>query len=260
MNEGMVREGAVGEQGMGEGIAGIWPLSQVERVIDVFVAPSKTFADIRRSTSWWLPFLLLVLMTFGVTGVIDKQVGFERVAENQVHLSPKQEEAMNQLPPDQRATRLRISGKVTRYISYGSPLLILLFSAFGALILWGTFNFGLGARTTFRQMFAVWMYASLPRLLSGLVTIPTLLFGGNAESFNIKEPVGTNVGYYLPDAAPWLKAALGFIDVIGLWNLALLVIGTSIVARVKVGSAAAAVVGWWLLALFVSVAAAAAFS
>ena len=28
-------------------------LSEVERVVDTFVAPSKTFADIGRSSKWW---------------------------------------------------------------------------------------------------------------------------------------------------------------------------------------------------------------
>ena len=252
-------EGPMSETVARESVAG-GGLSQAERVVDTFVAPSRTFADILRDTSWWLPFVLLLMVTLGVTYTMDRKVGFERVSENQVHLSPKTEEQMSQLTPEQRASRMAISAKITRYISYTSPLLILLFSAIGALVLWGSFNFGLGARTTFGQMFAVWIYASLPRLLAGLLTMVTLIFGSNAESFNIKEPVGTNIGYYLPDAAPWLKAALGFVDVIGLWNLALLILGTSIVARVKLGSAAAVVVGWWLLGLLLSVGAAAAFS
>lgn len=236
------------------------PLSETERVIDTFVAPSKTFTDIRRNQSWWMPFVLLLLVTLGVTYTMGRQVGFERISENQIHLSPKTEDAMSQLTPEQRASRMAMSSKITKYISYASPLLILVFSAIGALVLWASFNFGLGAKTTFGQMFAVWMYASLPRLLAGLLTAATLWFGNNAESFNIKEPVGTNIGYYLPDAAPWLKAALGFVDVIGLWNLALLVIGTAIVARVKIGSAAAVVIGWWLLILLLSVGGTAAFS
>ena len=235
-------------------------LSEVERVVDTFVAPSKTFTDILRNTSWWLPFVLLLFVTIGVTFAVDRQVGFERVSENQIRLSPKAEEAMSQLTPEQRTARIAISAKITRYASYASPLIILLFSALGALVLWGSFNFGLGARTTFSQMFAVWIYASMPRLLSGLLTAATLFFGNNAESFNIKDPVGTNIGYYLPDAAPWLKAALGFVDIIGLWNLVLLIIGTAIVARVKTSSAAAVVVGWWLLGLLLSVGAAAAFN
>jgi Yip1 domain len=235
-------------------------LSQVERVVDTFIAPSKTFTDILRNTSWWLPFLLAVLVTVGVTFVIDKQVGFERVVENVIHASPKQEDQLSSLTPEQRATRMKGMATGYRYTSYASPIFILIFSAVGALVLWGSFNFGLGARTTFGQMFCLWMYCSLPRLLSGLLTIVTIYFGGNAESFDLKNPVGTNIGYYLPDAAPWLKTALGFFDVIGIWTLVLLIIGTAIVAKVSLGKAAAVIVGWWVLILMISVATAAAFN
>jgi hypothetical protein len=41
--------------------------------------------------------------------------------------------------------------------------------------------------------------------------------------------------------------------VIGIWNLVLLVIGTSIVAKVSRGKAAAVVVGWWVIVLVLSV-------
>jgi len=235
-------------------------LTQVARVVDTFVAPTKTFTDILRSTSWWLPFLLAVLVTVGVTFTIDKQVGFDRVVENIIHSSPKQEDQLASLTPEQRATRIKSMAVGYRYTSYASPILILIFSAIGALVNWGSFNFGLGARTTYSQMFSVWMYAALPKLLSGLLTIITLCFGGNADSFDLKNPVGTNIAYYLPDAAPWLKSALGFFDIIGIWNVILLIIGTSIVAKVSRGKAAAIVVGWWVLILIISIATAAAFS
>ena len=135
-----------------------------------------------------------------------------------------------------------------------------MFSALAALVLWASFNFGLGARTTYGQIFCLWMYCSLPRLLASLITVIMLCFGGSPESFNLKEPVGTNLAYYLPDASPWLKALLGFGDVIGIWVLVLLVIGGAIVAKKSIGQAAAVVVGWWLLIVLVSVAATAAFS
>jgi hypothetical protein len=235
-------------------------LSQTERVVDTFLAPTRTFADILRSTTWWLPFLLAVLVTIGVTFTIDRQVGFERVVENTIHSSPKQEEQLSSLTPEQRAARVKGMAAGYRYVSYASPVFILVFSAIGALVLWGTFNFGLGAQTTFAQMFCLWMYASLPRLLSGLLTVLTICFGGNAESFDLKNPVGTNLGYYLPDAAPWLKTALSFFDVIGIWSLILLVLGTAIVAKVSRGRAAAVIIGWWVLIFIISVATTAAFN
>jgi hypothetical protein len=235
-------------------------LSQVERVVDTFVAPKKTFTDILRNTSWWLPFVLLVLVTLGTTVVVEKQVGWARVAENQIHQSPKQEEAIANLPPDQKASRMQITATIYRYTSYCSFAFILVFVAIFALIYWASFNFGLGAKTTFGQMFAVCMYASLPRLLIGLLTILTLLFGNSADSYDMKNPVGTNLGYFMPDSAPALRAALGFFDVIGLWQLALLVIGTAIVAKVSTGKAAAVVVGWWVLGMLATVGIAAATS
>jgi hypothetical protein len=232
-------------------------LSQVERVVDTFVAPSKTFTDILRSTSWWLPFVLLVLVTWASTVVVEKQVGWDRVSENQIHQNPKAEERMANLTPEQRAAQVRLSANITRYVSYGSFVLILLFVAIFALIYWASFNFGLGAKTTFGQMFAVCMYAGLPRLLTGLLTILTLLFGNSADTYDVRNPVGTNLAYFMPDAGPALKAALSFFDVIGLWNLVLLIIGTAIVAKVSKGKAAAVVVGWWVLGLLISVAIAA---
>ena len=235
-------------------------LSQAERVVDTFVAPSKTFRDILRNASWWLPFLLLVLVTLGTTAVVDRQVGFERVAENQIHQSPKQEERMSALTPEQKAVQMRGMAKGYRYSSYGSFVFILIFVAIMALLYWATFNFGLGASTTFGQMFAVIMYASLPRLLTGLLTIVTVMFGGSPEAYDMRNPVGTNPAYYMPDAAAWLRAALGFLDVMGLWQLVLLVIGTAIVAKVSRGKAAAVVVGWWLAGMIVSVGVAAATS
>jgi hypothetical protein len=235
-------------------------LSQVERVVDTFIAPSKTFKDILRSTSWWMPFLLLVLVTLGSTVVIEKQVGWGRVAENQIHQNPKQEEAMSSLTPEQRASRMDVTAKVWRYLSYGSFAFILFFVGIFSLIYWASFNFGLGAKTTYGQVFAVSMYASLPRLLTGLLSILTLLFGNSADSYDARNPVGTNLAYYLPDSGPALKAALGFFDIIGIWQLALLVIGMAIVAKVSTGKAAAVVVGWWVLGLIISVGIAAATS
>jgi hypothetical protein len=235
-------------------------LSQVERVVDTFVAPTKTFTDVLRNTSWWLPFLLAVVVSVGVSFAIDKQVGFDRVVENVLHQSPSQEEQLSSLTPEQRSVQVGRMATGYRYTAYASPIIILIITAIGALVLWATFNFALGAHTTFGQMFCVWMYASLPRLLTGVLEVLTVWFGGNAESFDLKNPVGTNLGYYLPDAAPWLKTALSFFDVIGIWTLVLLVIGTAIVAKVSRGKAAAVVIGWWVLVMIISVASAAAFS
>jgi hypothetical protein len=199
-------------------------------------------------------------MTLAVAFTIDKQVGFEQVSETQIQMNPKQAEQLADLTPEARADRMRIVVLSYRYGTYASPMFLLALSAFAALVLWVSFNFGLGARTTYGQMLCLWMYCWLPHLLSGLVTIVRLTLGGGAENFDLKMPVGTNLGYYFADAPAWLRSLFGFVDIIGIWGLVLLVIGGAIVAKVKVGQAAAVVIGWWLLIVLVSTAATAAFS
>jgi hypothetical protein len=222
-------------------------LSQVERVVDTFIAPSKTFTDILRNTSWWLPFLLLLLSTVASSYVVQKQVGFDRVYTNMMHDSPKAEDRINQMDPAQKAKMLSIGETQVKLSSYGAFVFLLIFFALYALIVWASFNFGLGARTTYPQVFAVTFYAALPYLLLSLLTIITLYAGGNAEAYDVKNPVGTNPAYYMADAAPWLKSILSSLDVVKIWSNVLMVIGMAIVARKTIMQSAVIIGVLWLL-------------
>ena len=143
-------------------------LSQMERVVNTFVAPTATFKDILRSSSWWLPFVLMALATLGVTVAIQHKVGWRQVVETQIQMSPNQQSQLASLTPAQQA--MQMHGMVLGYqiTSYASPVLVLAFSALAALLLWVTFNFGLGARAKYGQIFCLWMYCSLPHLLAVL--------------------------------------------------------------------------------------------
>jgi hypothetical protein len=35
------------------------PLSEGARLVNTFIAPSKTFTDLGRNASWWAPFILI---------------------------------------------------------------------------------------------------------------------------------------------------------------------------------------------------------
>jgi len=228
----------------GSGDAG---LSQVERVVDTFVAPSKTFKDILRSTSWWLPFLLIALFSVASAFVVGKKVGWEQVSENRVHHSPNTEDRLNQLDPVVRASQMALTAKITMYSTYLVPVILLVILGIYALLLWAGFNFALGARTTFGQVWAVTWYSALPYLLTSVVGILTLLFGANIDSYDLQNPVGTNPGYYLPDASPILRAALTQVDLIHLWSVVLTIIGMSIVAKKSMGASAAIVILLWFV-------------
>lgn len=229
-------------------------LSQVERVVDTFVAPTKTFTDILRSRSVWFPILLTIIFSLAVAVTMQKRVGFDQMYQTSLAQSPSQQAQMDSLSPAQRAARMKVGAAITEGISYGYWALGLIFGAIAALVLLGSFNFLAGARTTFPEMFAVWIYAGLTGLVGAVLIIAMLVFAGG-ETFNVQDPIGTNIGYYLSaDSAHWLKSLLGSFDLLMFWFLGLLIVGTSIVAKVKRSTAAAIVLGWWVLIVIVKTA------
>jgi hypothetical protein len=141
-----------------------------------------------------------------------------------------------------------------KIISYVFPAFVLLYWVVAAGVMLATLNFGFGGTAKYGQLFAVFVYAALPGSIKSILSIIVLFAGLGAESFNLQNPVGTNLGYYLsPESPKWLMSLGTSIDIFTIWTVVLLVIGCSIVAKVKRGSAAVAVVGWWLLIIIISV-------
>jgi hypothetical protein len=230
------------------------PLSQGERLVDTFIAPSKTFTDILRNRSWWLPFLLGIIIGYAYLFAVQKQVGWDTVAENAMKQDPKATERLANATPEARAQAQTFTVAIIKYTFYATPVLILVVAAISSLVLWGTINFIFGGRATFGEVFAVWMYGTLPLIITSILTIISLFAGLDKEAFNLNNPVGTNIAYYLGAEAPgWLQKLGTSIDVIWIWAMFLVGIGLAIVGKVKRASGLAAVFGWWLLILIVKV-------
>jgi Yip1 domain len=223
-------------------------LTQMQRVIDVFTAPSKTFTDIKQGhRSWWLPFVLMSLVGYILFAAVYTKIGMQTVSDNQVRMDPKTEERMSQMPADQRATAEKLSVAITEGVFIGTPVIVLIVVALGSLVLWGTINFGFGGKATFGGVFAVWMFASLPSLIKTLLGVVVIYAGTAPESFNIKNFAPTNLGAFLNpmDTNKALYSLASSLDVITIWSLVLTAIGISIVAGVKRSSGYVAVFGWW---------------
>lgn len=234
-------------------------LSETQRVLDVFVAPSKTFIDIRRKATFWGPLVIMIVVCVLFSFAVQQKIGWERVFENNIHQTPSKEEKIDSAPNAESIKA--ISAKVTAVASYGYFAIVLLFTLIYALLIWASVNFGFGGTSKYGQIYAVSFYAGVVMNIKFLLGLIAIFAGLAPESFLINNPVGTNIGYYLSTDAPkWLAALCMHIDLFEIWSLVLSVIGVSIVARVSRGKAAAVVVGWWVIVVLVTVGAAAASS
>jgi len=227
------------------------PLTEVERVVDTFIAPAKTFTDIRRNARWIVPWILMSIVGLAMVFVVDKKLTMETAYENQLRQSPKQMDKIDSLPADQKANAMRIGANVTRYFSYSAPLLTLIFIGIIAGVLMATFNFGFGAEVKFMQSMAISMYAFLPTIIKTLIA--TVLVGiGAAEGFTFQNPVASNLGGLVdPTSSHFLYSVLSAIDIFNIWVLVLTGIGYSCVTRVKRGTCMGVVFGWWIVVTLV---------
>ncbi len=234
------------------------PLSEGQRLIDTFFAPSKTFTDLRRSASWWAPFLLIVIVSLLYTYVVDQKVGFRKVVDNMIQLQPKQADRLERMPVDQRVQVMQQQATITRMISYAIPVIALGIYAVFAAVLFATLKFAASADIKYKTLFALVVYTRLPELLRGLLAVLSILAGVSGDGFNLENPIAANPGYFIgTDGSTVLRALLTPLDVFSIWTLILIAIGITCISKVKRGTAFAVVFGWFAFVVLARVALAA---
>lgn len=237
------------------------PLSEGARIVDTFIAPSKTFTDLRRSAAWWAPFLLIVVVSTVFVYVAGQKIGFRKIMENQMQSQPKAQERLEQLPPDQREARLQSGAKVTQVISYAFPAITLIIWLIIALALFATFKFAAGAAVSYKVSLAIVVYAALPLMLKTLLALLSVAAGMSPDSFSFQNPVATNPGYFMSPADHlFLYSVASALDIFMIWTLALTAIGFTCVSKVKRGTSFVIVFGWWIAFTLAGAALGAAFS
>jgi len=221
-------------------------LSEGVRLLNTFIAPSKTFTDLRRNASWWGPWLLISIISVIFVYTMDRQIGFDQISRNEIAHS-SQADQFDKLPADQQAKRISFSSSLIRYLSYGIPVMILLYFAITSVVLWATFKLAAGAEVTFKRAYAIVFYAALPGVIGSILGIISMFAGVDPEGFNVNNPVATNPAYFMdPMSHKFLYGLASALDVIVIWSIVLMGIGFSSNSKVKRTTAIAIVAAWYL--------------
>jgi hypothetical protein len=223
------------------------PLSEGARIVNTFIAPSKTFTDLRRNASWWAPWLLISVFSLAFVFVMSKQIGFEQISKNSIAQSSRAEQ-FEKLPADQQAKQIQLSAAFARYISYAIPVVNLIVFVVIAAVLMAAFNFAAGASVPFKTSMAIVIYGSLPGIIGAVLGIASMFAGVDPAGFNAQNPVATNPAYFMdPAGNKFLYGMASALDVFIIWNLVLMGIGFACNSKVKRTTSIAIVVGLYLL-------------
>src|ERR1700757_3793836 len=160
-------------------------LSEPQRLANVFFAPKKTFEDLKRKSSWWVPWLISAVFTLVFSMIAVQKIDMTRFVQEQIDKSPMAQRQMEQLTPEQRAQNLAIRATITKVTFYITPLISLLFGVIIAAVLMAIFNFILGAEITFSRALAVTFYAGLPLIINSILLIISVLASSDPSTIDI---------------------------------------------------------------------------
>ncbi len=201
-------------------------LSEPSRLINAFIAPSKTFEDLKLNSSWWKPWLLSAVITLAFGIVAAQKIDFVRFMQQQIERSPSAQKRMEQMPPEQRERVISIQATGTKIAFYAYPVVILLGGILFAAILMAIFNFMLGGQVPFGRAMAVVFYSFLPWNLSSILLGISLLFSSDANSIDLSNPMPTNPAFFMdPQSSKFLYGLMKGVDVFAIWAVVLLGLG-----------------------------------
>lgn len=198
------------------------PKSLVARLIGVITAPRATFESVVAHPKW---FGMLALCAVGlgvlIGGFLLTKVGQDAWLDAALN-SPFSGQVSDQ--------QIQAMEKMAPYVGYGTVVYMLvlvpIFMAILAGILYAVFNAAMGGNATYKQVFTVVVHAGPVGLLSQLFTVPLNYFRGTMTS-------ATTLAVLLPMLPDKSFAArlLGMIDLFVVWQLIVLSIGLAVLYR-----------------------------
>jgi hypothetical protein len=220
-------------------------MSSAARLIGVFVSPGQTFADIAAEPHFVLAWVVMAVAGLAFAYTLMHRVGAAALARQSL-LQSARGRAMS---PEQINAAVAASAKVFHVTFYAGPVTNILFLLlFGALFL-GVANFLLGYEATYKQALAMTTHAYLVQTVNALLMLVVLLLMPNPANFQLTNPLGSNLGYFLnrSTTSPFVYALATRLDLFTFWTILLLAIGLSKLSRKgKFAGAFWAVFSLWL--------------
>ena len=202
------------------------PMSFIQRLINIFVAPARVFQELAIRPTWVVPLVVISLYVPLLQTIAFSSARGQEALRQEMMKDPR----TSKMTPEQMETYLGIS----RYIVPGTTLValpVLTFAAAG--VVYFVFSIILGGEATYRQALSAWTHTGLIGLLGGAVQIGLVIVKGSLSA-------NTSLAAFLPflEENTFPYRLLQVFDFFLIWQLAVLSIGMGIMSKVGTKKAA----------------------
>lgn len=216
------------------------PASQsiLARLSGIYFTPGETFAGFKFDSTLLVPIILPMILTMVMGALtnylVTERIGYENIVRKQMEsvveagwMQPEQaEEAIRQA--SNRSTLAKVRDLIIPFL--GVAIMLLATTAVIRL-----FSMVMGAENGFKHLLSVtaWVFLALGLIQTVLYVV--ILYLKNPDEIDLYNPIGSNLGVIVPmiaDGVPkFITSLASWVDVFGIWRIALLAIGASAVSR-----------------------------
>lgn len=219
-------------------------LGLIGRLSGIYFSPSETFPIIGKAPKFVLAMILTGIIAAISSAALTNRIGMENLVRKQMEpmvergwMTQEQADlAIQQSTTGTRGTISKVQGPV--FAAIGFCIMILAITALFKLI-----SMIVGAENDFKPLLGVtaWTFLAISILSTALFII--VIYLKPPDDIDLFNPIGSNLGAVIGmvvDKPPkFLTALASWIDVFGIWRIALLSIGYAAVSRkLKAGTAA----------------------
>ena len=214
----------------------------IQRWIDIYFSPQAAYESIDRKPDWIVPLLVVAIIA-----AIAAFVLFPVIVQTQIdQLVDKQ--GMSYEDAQQQVQQTEV------FIKYLGPIGAIISTFVMAFIVAGIFflvnNHLLGGDSTYKKVLAVYSYTTLGiQTVGTIIAVPVMLA---KNSFDVPFSPAAFLSSDMKE--DFIYKFLAKFDLFTIWMVVLLIIGFGVIYKFTQGKAATAVVGLWVIWIFVSIA------
>jgi hypothetical protein len=204
-------------------------MSEAGRLSGIFWEPKPVFQDLAAKPRFWVPLILLTLVSLVYVVAFTSRVGYENMIRRQMETNSRVQE----LSAEQQEQAIEMGLKFAVPMGYASAALGMgIGSLLIAAILLACFNFLGGAELKFKQAFSITCYSFLPSGLASILALVVMYLKDPAD-FDIQNPLPVHLGAFFSqqDTAAWLRTLATNVNLFTIWTILLLALGFSVAAK-----------------------------
>lgn len=191
----------------------------------IFVQPLSTLGSLSQQPRWFLPLLLTAIYSTAINYYVTSRIGFVRllaaVARSSGTIDP---EAVIQSAMAHK-TQIIVVQAVSAFLGgFVTPLFI-------ALVLW-LLVLSIGGDVIFKNVLAVAAHVALfTAVVKESMLAIAVTASNNLDTFNISNPLATNLGFFIHSNSPAASRILSSLDLITIINVLLIIVGLTKVSH-----------------------------